>query len=166
MIRREKLQLKYTRPAIALEVASWLLVVGLLILTVNLYSRLEATIPVSFAPDGSVLSYGPRESAVAGVVIAVIIYIIVTGIGVVIRRNTPPDTPCPRLSAALTCVLALKALFLAWEICRTYCRLSCIRRWPILDPAAVIAGAVIIAVTVAVIMRITRAASMKNNVSL
>jgi len=161
MIRREKLQLKYTRPAIVLEILSWVLVIVLLILTVNLYSRLEGTIPVAFSPDGTPLSYGPRESAVAGVVIAIIVYIIITGLGVVIRRNTPPDTPCPRLSAALTCVLALKALFLAWETGRTYCRLSCMRRWPFLDPAAVIAGIVIIAVTAVIILRITRASGLK-----
>lgn len=156
MIRREKLQLKYTRTALTLEIISWFLVVGMLILTVNLYSGLSATIPVSFSADGSVLSYGPKEGAVAGVVIAVIIYIILTGIGVVIRRSAPPDTPCPRLSAALTCIIVLKILYLLWETGRTYCRLSCIRIWPFLTPAAIGAGAVIILATVFMIIRITR----------
>ncbi|MBR3397531.1 MAG: DUF1648 domain-containing protein [Lachnospiraceae bacterium] len=158
MIRREKLQLKYTRTALVLEILSWLLVVALLIVTLNLYSKLGDTIPTKFSPDGTVLAYGPRESAVAGVVIAVIVYIIITGIGVVIRRSAPPDTPCPRLSAALTCLLALKALFLAWEIGSTYCRLSCIRIWPALTPAAIGAGAAVIAFTVFFILKLSRAA--------
>lgn len=158
MIRREKIQLTYTRPALALEIISWILVVTLLILTVSLYGRLGPSIPISFAPDGSVLSYGPKEGAVAGVVIAVILYIIITGIGVVIRRSAPPDTPCPRLSMALTCILALKVLYLIWETGRTWCRLSCIKVWNFLTPAAVITGAVIIEVTAARILRISRRA--------
>lgn len=158
MIRREKLQLKYTRTALVLEILSWLLVVALLIVTLNLYSKLGDTIPTEFSPDGSVLAYGPREGGVAGVVIAVIVYIIITGLGVVIRRSAPPDTPCPRLSAALSCVLALKALFLAWEIGRTYCRLSCIRIRPWLTPAAIAAGAAVIVFTVLFILKLSRAA--------
>lgn len=153
MIRREKLQLAYTKPALVLEIISWVLVVALLIITVTLYSGLADTIPVSFSPDGSVLEYGPKEGAVAGTVITVIVYIILTGIGVVIRRSCPPDTPLPRLSAALTCLLALKAVYLAWEIGRTWCRLSCIRIWPALNPAAIAAGAAIIAAAAVVIIR-------------
>ncbi|MGN1001142.1 MAG: hypothetical protein ACI4PC_00095 [Oscillospiraceae bacterium] len=107
--------LKYSHLSILIEVLGWLLIMAVLLTAVGLYPGIEQ-FPTDFSEGGEVTGWTVREVAMARPIYAVIIFVIITGLGVIIRRAAPPDTPCPRLCAVLNVLQSCKLVYLAYTL--------------------------------------------------
>lgn len=148
--------LRYSAFSVALEVLSSLIIIGMLCMAITLYPQVGEMFPIEFGSNGEVLREAPRATAMFHPVMAVIFYIIITGACLAVRQSAPPDTPCPRLAAALNGVSLCKAVYLLHETGVTYCNMSFVPVFPWLIPAAVAAGVVIAAAVAAHIIKLSK----------
>lgn len=156
----KKIMLKYSAFSIVLEVLGWLLLMAVLLIGVDMYGELGAQIPIRFNEAGEPLEWGVRESAMFHPIFAVLIYIIVTGAGVIVRRSAPPDTPCPRLCAVLNAIAGMKIAFLVYELALTYFKMSCLPVSGTILYGLVAACVLIAAVCALYIVRVNRRAKL------
>ena len=120
MLRDKKIVLKYTPAARALEALCFLLILALLYLAVTMYQSAPEDIPKSFDAMGAPVQWMTKETALLPPILAVFIYIIATGIGVILRRAAARNEPGGTLAAMLMIILCVKAVYLAYAIIRTY----------------------------------------------
>ena len=148
--------LRYSAFAVALEVLSSLIIILMLCMAITLYPSVGETFPIEFGSGGEVLREAPRATAMFHPVMAVIFYIIITGACLAVRKSAPPDTPCPRLAAALNGVALCKCVYLLHETGVTYCNMSYIPVFPWLLPAAIALGVCIAAIFAAHIIKLSK----------
>lgn len=148
--------LRYSAFSVALEVLSSLIIIGMLCMAITLYPQVGEMFPIEFGSNGEVLREAPRATAMFHPVMAVIFYIIITGACLAVRQSAPPDTPCPRLAAALNGVSLCKAVYLLHETGVTYCNMSFVPVFPWLLPAAIALGAVIVALCAIHIIKLSK----------
>lgn len=122
--RQTKIILKYSRVAIVLEVACWLLLAALLIYTMQMYGSLGETIAVSFDSHGAPIVWKAKAAALVHPIFAIFFYIVLTGAGIIIRRSVSPDEGYPILRRALISILCVKAIYLIYELAYTYFTMS------------------------------------------
>ena len=154
--RKRKIMLRYSAFSAALEVLSSLIIIFMLSMAVTLYPQVGETFPIEFGSSGEILREVPRATALFHPVMAVIFYVIITGACLAVRQSTPPDTPCPRLAAALNGVALCKCVYLLHETGVTYCNMSLFPVFPWLLPAAIAAGAVIVALCAIHIIKVSK----------
>lgn len=132
--------LQYSAFSIVLEALSCILLIVLLCMAVSMYPAVEETFPIEFGSGGEVLRYAPRSTAMFHPIMAVIIYVIITGGCLAARKAAPPDTPCPRMAAVLNCISLCKSVYLLHETGVTWCNMSCVPVFYWLMPAALGVG--------------------------
>ena len=117
MFSREKtINMKYSRAALALEVLSWLLVVGILVYVLQIYAGLGEAVAAAFGESGEVLEYRPKQVVLMQPIAAVFAYIVLTGIGIVFRRAVVPGEEYPILERVLLAVLGVKCVYLIYKL--------------------------------------------------
>lgn len=118
--REKKINLKYSRFALLLELASWLLVVGILVYVLQVYNGLGDSIPAVFGKNGEVLEMKPKQVVLMQPIIAVFVYIVLTAIGIVFRRAVVPGEEYPVLERVLLAVLGIKCIYLVYKLANCY----------------------------------------------
>ncbi len=118
--RDKKINMKYSRSALILEVLSWLLVVGVLVYVIQVYPSLGDTVATSFGANGQASEWGAKAVVLMQPIAAVFVYIVLTGIGVVMRRAVLPGEEYPVLERVLLAVLGVKCVYLAYKLGKCY----------------------------------------------
>lgn len=118
--REKKINLKYSRLALLLEIASWLLVVGILVYVLQVYAGLDGSIPAVFGKNGEVLEMKPKQVVLMQPIIAVFVYIVLTAIGIVFRRAVVPGEEYPVLERVLLSILGIKCVYLLYKLGNCY----------------------------------------------
>ena len=120
MFAKKKNTLKYTPLALALEIAGVGLLMGVLVITVNHYPNVPDMIPKHFDIRGVADGWAGRQAALLMPLFAIYLYIILTGIGIIARRQQRPDDQQSVLVAALMMMLCGKVAVLVYACVRTY----------------------------------------------
>ena len=144
--KHEKIMLKYSAFSIVMEVLGIIALMVMLCMAVEMYPAVPESFPIEFGSGGEAVRYAPRSVAMFHPIIAVIIYVIITGLCLAVRKATPPDTPCPRVAAVLNCIALCKTVYLLHELGVTYCNMNMIPVFAWLMPTAIGAGAVFVIV--------------------
>lgn len=142
------INMKYSRPALILEILSWLLVVGILVYVVQVYSTLDSTVAATFGPGGEVLEYKPKQVVLMQPIYSIFIYIVLTAIGIVFRRAVVPGEEYPVLERVLLAILGGKCIFLVYKLGKCFFVLNQLPTPPWLGIAFAAAGAALLAFTV------------------
>ena len=86
MFGKKEFTVKYTPAALILEAASAGLVVAILLLAADLYPGAPGAVPRHFSAGGAIDGWGERQAALIMPVLAVYLYLVLTGFGVIARR--------------------------------------------------------------------------------
>lgn len=125
MFKRDtKLMLKYSRTAAVLEVLGWVLMAAVLIYSIQAYSSLGDSIATAFDSRGVPTEWKAKAAALMHPITAVFVYIVLTGIGIIVRRAVSPDEDYPILRRVLIALLCAKAEYLLYELAATYFTMS------------------------------------------
>lgn len=144
----KKINMKYSRPALAMEVLSWLLMVGILVYVMQVYSSLGDTVASAFGKDGAVLEWKPKQVVLMQPIAAVFVYIVLTAIGIVFRRAVLPGEEYPVLERVLKAILEAKCVYLLYKLGKCYFILNELPTplWLYAVLAAALAAVVVLAV--------------------
>lgn len=130
MRKQKKIVLKYTPAAMALEILSFALLIAMLLVIAMLYSETPEPAPRSFDLAGRITDWGPKVVALVTPIISTIIYVIISGIGLVFRRYVPENNQQGIMAAVLMLLLALKAEFMVYSLIETYAAIRAVDKLP------------------------------------
>jgi|GEM_PF-6977489 len=124
MLKDKKIVLKYTPISMSLEALCFLLFTIGLVLAVNMYPEAPELVPNRYSISGEILEWSGSAAALIHCILAVFAYIILTGLGIIIRRLSPHNNEHSALGATLLALLLVKAVYLASAMLKTYCAMS------------------------------------------
>ncbi|MDR3209753.1 MAG: DUF1648 domain-containing protein [Oscillospiraceae bacterium] len=131
MFKDKKTVLTYTLAARVMELLGFLLLMTVMYVVALIYPDAPPELPTHFDANGLADAWDVKEIALQQPILAAFLYIVLTGVGVIIRRAVPRDNPGGALSAAMTTLLCAKAVYLAYAVLDTYYAVSGLRepRW-------------------------------------
>ena len=116
----KRIILKYSSPALVLELVGVVLILSILYFTVTLYPGLQDTVPKQFSIAGSITAWGSRQIALLWPMAAVYVYLVLTALSLLIRRIPDENGHNKKISTTLMMILCAKIVFMVFALVSTY----------------------------------------------
>lgn len=111
---------KYAPTALVLEGIGVALILLVLFLTATLYPDAPNSVPRHFTAGGVIAEWGEKRLALLWPIAAVYVYLILTGVGLLVRRMPADGKTKDRLSMVLMLILCVKIVFLLFVLAGAY----------------------------------------------
>ena len=116
----KRIILKYSPPALVLELVGVVLILSILYFTVTLYPGLHDSVPKQFSLSGAVTAWGSKQIALLWPMAAVYTYIVLTAVSLLIRRIPDENGHNTKISTTLMIILCAKIVFVVFALVSAY----------------------------------------------